>query len=235
MQPRFLSDSIADAAAYILRKYLDSANIDLATLAKLNIEWKKNKDTVNGVFDTSTNAWEALKKVLACGRTQPVRLWDMVTFVRDAPDTTPQLMFDMNSIEQNSLKISHRLTSGETADGVRIFYLDAKDDYEENSVTYWVSNSPRKRIVDIRLPFVTDADQARREAKYKARENMYRRKNRHIYCAHASLAITGGIGSYITPSPCSGGQCSGICGGVLSKPRRGGCARIVRTCGLASR
>ena len=171
-----LSNSIADAAAYILRKYLPDANIDLATLAKLDIEWKKRGDTVNGVFDTSTNAWEALKKVLACGRTQPVRLWDSVSFVRDAEDITPQLMFDMNSIEQNSLKISHRLTGGETANGVRIFFLDAKDDYEENSVTYWEPNSPKDRIVDIRMPFVTDKAQAEREAKYKARENMYRRK-----------------------------------------------------------
>lgn len=86
------------------------------------------------------------------------------------------MMFDMHNIGMDTLKISHRLTGEETADGVKVYYQDADQEYDENSISYAIQGSPKNREVELRLPFITNQAHALREAKFKARENYYRRK-----------------------------------------------------------
>ena len=167
---------IADIASYILRQWLPEDDIDLHGLYTLAGTWETRKDEVNVVFDTSTTVWEALTDVLAVGRTVPIRLWDKVTFVRDEAKMIPQSMFTLSDIEVGSVNISHALPTVESSDGVKIRFMNKDKGYVDDVVEWAEAGSPKKRLMEIKMTLITSKSQALREAKYRAREQLYRRK-----------------------------------------------------------
>ena len=62
------------------------------------------------------------------------------------------------------------------ADSIKVLFPNEDKGYTQDSVEWSEPNSPKKRVVDIRLPFITNKNQALREAKFRTREQFYRRK-----------------------------------------------------------
>ena len=155
---------------------LSEDELDLQQLYALDKIWKKRGDKVNAIFDTTTTGWDAITKLLATGRTTPLRLWNTLTFIRDQNRDIPISLFSLANIEQGSFDVAYTLSSGEMADGIKVLFPDEDKDYTQDSVEWAEPNSPKKRVIDIHLPFITNKYQALREAKFRAREQFYRRK-----------------------------------------------------------
>ena len=170
------TQSIADSVAYILKKWLPEDEIDLESLYQLDAIWTARGDKINGVFDTATNTWEAIKKALACGRATPIRLWDTVTFIRDKNHALPQSLFTLSNIEAGSVNINYTLTTAEMADGIKVLFPNEENDFDQDKVEWVETGSQKRRVIEIRLPYITNKNQALREAKFRAREQLYRRK-----------------------------------------------------------
>ena len=170
------SSSIADSVAYIAKKMLGEDELDLQQLYALDKIWQKRGDKANAIFDTTTTGWDAITKLLATGRTSPLRLWNTLTFIRDQKQDMPISLFSLANIEQGSFDVVYTLSSGEMADSIKVLFPNEDKGYTQDSVEWSEPNSPKKRVVDIRLPFITNKNQALREAKFRTREQFYRRK-----------------------------------------------------------
>lgn len=172
--------SIAWAAADILRNStygagLADARFDLAKLLALDAVWATRGDACDIVFDSPGTVFEALSKVLRCGRARPFYQAGIVRFHRDAPQTIPRQIFTEANTVAGSFQMSFALpVDGEAADGVTAKYLDART-WLPASVTSGVGGASPSTPAIEQLTGITGEAQALREAAYMAAANRYRR------------------------------------------------------------
>jgi hypothetical protein len=174
------SQSIAWAVADILRNETYGASlpddqIDLAALLALDTIWTGRGDTFNGVFDRSVTTWEAISKVLLCGRARPYQQSGVVHAFRDHEQTLPVGMYSTANIKLDSFRIDFLFpVDGETADGVTAeFFYDAT--WKPKTITMGVDGATPVDPIESQLFGVTDLTQATNEAEYQAAANRYRR------------------------------------------------------------
>ncbi len=175
------TSSIAWIAADILRNPVygggaDDDRIDLDGLLALDAIWQDRGDYCNGVFDTPTTVWEALSKVLRCGRTRPYHQGGMIRFHRDSPQSLPVMVFSAENIVLGSFKMEFALpVYGDAADGIELQYIDERT-WKPARVTAHVEGDAGVNPARENVFGITDRQQALREAQYQARSNRYRRR-----------------------------------------------------------
>ncbi len=173
------SRSIAWAFADILRASygakLTDARIDLVALAQLDQVWTDRGDQFDGVFDQQVTVWEALTRVVRCGRAVPFLQGGIVRLVRDEARLLPVALFSPRNIVKNSLKIQYVMPGEETADAVTVEFFSSRT-WKPDEVTVSLPGSSSTNPVKLRLFGCTNEAHAVREGLYLAAANRYRRR-----------------------------------------------------------
>lgn len=173
------NNNIAWVAADILRNTLYGAGlpdsrIDLSKLLYLSQIYDQRGDEFNGVFDTKKTIWDAVSSVLRAGRTQPLMIGGLVTFVRDEQATLPKALITPRNIIKDSFSMNHILYSDDSPDSVIVEFFDGET-WRQNEVLCKLPESQADKPARIKMFGVTSRDQAWREGIYQAAVNLYRR------------------------------------------------------------
>ncbi|QNK01658.1 DUF1983 domain-containing protein [Dyella telluris] len=86
----------------------------------------------NGVIDSASNIWEALKLVSRCGHAQVIRTGTRYTVVIERADE-PVMMFSEANIVKDSLKVSW-LSTADRANAVEGTFWDRDDDFKKSTI-----------------------------------------------------------------------------------------------------
>lgn len=171
-----LAWAVADALTNIRygAKWADS-RIDLQGFYDLDKILAARGDTFNGVFDRKISMWEGLKLIARAGRCAIILQGGVFRLIRDRPQTIPSAMFSQRNIVDNSLTIEYSMASEDTADGVDLEYIDSVTWIPKHIIINENGETP-SNPAKVKLFGCTNAPQARREAIFLARNNIYRRK-----------------------------------------------------------
>lgn len=118
------------AAADILRnstygRRLPTSRINIQELYRLSQVYDSRGDEFNGVFDSTSQLWDALSKVLRVGRTVPVNYAGLVDFVRNEPKTVPTFIFQPQNMVENTFSTDYMFVdTNSTPNYVQIEYTD---------------------------------------------------------------------------------------------------------------
>ncbi|MBF0187066.1 MAG: phage tail protein [Magnetococcales bacterium] len=171
--------SIAWAVADLLKANygaeLTDDRIDLTALHTLDQTWQSRGDHFDAVFDSGTTVWEALGKLLRCGRAVPFLQTGIVRMVRDESQSLPVAMFGPRNIVKNSLRIQYLMPSEETADAVTVSYFSNRT-WKPDEITVSLPESQSEKPAKVTLFGCTDATHAEREGLYMATANRYHRR-----------------------------------------------------------
>lgn len=151
------------------------AQVDLETLRTLQSVWESRGDYFDGVFDNTISIWDALTQVARAGRAKPFIQGGIVRLARDSEATLPVALFTMRNIARNSLKVDYLIPNDETADMVRITYLDSTI-WKQKTVDCQLSGYTSAKPADIQMFGIVGRDHAWREGMYTAAANRYRRQ-----------------------------------------------------------
>ena len=120
--------SVTAAVGYIAKAAgNDDTQINLDELYRIGQILDERGDYFDGVFDKETTAWEALKRVLAIGWTQPVVDYGQILPVRDAQTTELGWPFsEQNMTSGITEHIEMPSVLNEKHDGVEIEFIDKR-------------------------------------------------------------------------------------------------------------
>ncbi|AJD82858.1 central tail fiber J [Achromobacter phage 83-24] len=120
------------AACDILRnstygRRMPTSRINVQEAYRLSQVVASRGDEFNGVFDSTTQLWDALSKVLRVCRTVPVNYAGLVDFVRNEPKTVPTYMFQPQNMLENSFSTDYLFVdTSSTPNYVQIEYTNAE-------------------------------------------------------------------------------------------------------------
>lgn len=170
--------SIVWAAADVLRaEYggeLSDGRLPLVDMAALDAELDARGNFFDGLFDTQTTVWDAITRIMRCGRAVPVQQGGRVRFFRDKPQSIPTAMFGPRNIVKGSFSIEFLMPGEDTADAVTVDFFSAAT-WKPDDVTGAVADSIADRPAKVTLFGCTAAAHAQEEADYMAAANRYRR------------------------------------------------------------
>lgn len=174
------SDSPAWIASDILRnedygRGFATSRFNVAKLYQLADTWAARGDTFNGVFDSTSQLWEALGKVLRVGRAVPVYYAGVIDFIRDQPQTIPTAHFQPANIISGSFETTYQFFDVDTPDHVVIQYRDGAT-WQPAEVTCALPGETALNPSTIELFGITNRDQAYREGMSLAAGNRDRRR-----------------------------------------------------------
>lgn len=167
--------SIAWAAVYAAKEIgFTDASLDLDAFLSLDAVWAARGDTFDARFDSTTDAWTAIAKILAAGRARHFLQGGVLRLYRDQAETIPVALFSQRNIIPGSFNIRFALPTDDSADSVEVKYFDAGV-WAERRVKAKVPTSPGTKPATIELFGVTSRAQAFKEACYHAATNAWRR------------------------------------------------------------
>lgn len=174
------SNSIAWAAADIIRNQdygrgLGTSRINIENLYRLSQVWASRGDTFNGVFDTTSQLWEALRVVLMCGRATPMYYAGVIDFIRDEPQSVVTSQFTPAQMVKGSFNITYNFHDHETPDHVIIEYIDPIS-FKPKEVECSFPESLKRNPTSVTLKGCTSRDQAYREGMSMIASNRDRRR-----------------------------------------------------------
>lgn len=167
--------ALADIARAHYGAGLPNSRIDLAGLLDLAGEWDARGDECNLIIDQQSTIWEALRIVARTGRAFPFLQGGILRVYRDAPSSLPAGMFTPRNIVRNSLSLTYKMPNEESADAVDVEYFDQLV-WKWRTVRAQLPDSVAAQPVKVKLPGVTNRNQAWREGMYMAACNRYRRR-----------------------------------------------------------
>ncbi len=171
--------SIVWACADVCRAEYGAALADnrlaLTDLHALDGVLNARGDTFDGVFDSLTTVWNALKKISRCGRAVPIQQGGVQHLIRDGQQTIPTAMFGPRNIIKGSFKIEYVMPGEDTADAVEVTFFSDKT-WKPDEVTAALPDSSVEKPAKVTLFGCTNAAHAMREGDYMAAANRYRRK-----------------------------------------------------------
>jgi len=133
-------------------------------------------DRFNGVFDSTSQLWDALAKVLRCVRTVPIYYAGVIDFIRDQPQTIPTAMFQPANMVAGSFKTTYNFFDVDTPDHVIVQYIDP-DTWKTETVTCRLPGETALNPYNVTLFGCTDRNQAFREGISMAAANRDRRRS----------------------------------------------------------
>ena len=167
--------ALADIARASYGAGLPDSRIDLAGLLDLAGDWDARGDECNLIIDQQSTIWEALRLVARTGRAFPFLQGGILRVYRDAPSSLPAGMFTPRNIVRNSLSLTYKMPNEESADAVDVEYFDQLV-WKWRTVRAQLPDSVAAQPVKVKLPGVTNRNQAWREGMYMAACNRYRRR-----------------------------------------------------------
>ena len=167
--------ALADIARASYGAGLPDSRIDLAGLLTLATQWAARGDECNLIMDQQSTIWEALRVVARTGRAFPFLQGGVLRVYRDAPQALPAAMFSPRTMVKQSLSLTYKMPSTETADAVDVEYFDRLV-WKWRTVRAQLPDSVAAVPVKLKLPGITDRAQAWREGMYMAACNRYRRR-----------------------------------------------------------
>jgi predicted phage tail protein len=129
----------------------------------------------NGVFDTTTNLWDAVQNVMRIGRAQIIRTGQLYTVAMEVSDD-PVMLFGPGNMLEKSFQMTW-LSLTDRANEIEVQYNDATDNYRQHTVrvvdndAYNRGDAPKQS--SIALLGCTNFDQAQREAYLQLALNKY--------------------------------------------------------------
>ena len=144
-------------------------------LARLAAVWETRGDTFNGTFDTTTQFWDALSKILRVGRATPIYYAGVIDFVRDEVKVIPESMFQPSNMVAGSFKAVYNFFDSDTPDHVIVEYVDGTT-WEPDTVSCKLPGETALKPYNIQLFGCTDRDQAWREGMSMVAANRDRRR-----------------------------------------------------------
>lgn len=171
---------IAPVVADILTNSVYGGNvsedrIDFSGLSALHAVLTQRGDTFDAVFDQPTTVWEALGRVLRCGRAERYYQAGMVRFRRDEPQSLYAGVFSHSNIVTGSLSMTFVMpTTDDAVDGIEGEFMEERT-WRPGLVRHGVAGETPTRYAREQLFGVVTRSHADREASYMAAANRYRR------------------------------------------------------------
>ncbi|WNO48536.1 hypothetical protein [Achromobacter phage hasilly_LB3] len=169
------------AAADILRnttygRRLPTSRINIQELYRLSQVYQARGDEFNGVFDTTSQLWDALTKVLRVGRTVPINYAGLIDFVRNEPKTVPTYMFQPQNMVENSFSTEYAFAEpGSTPNYVQVEYIN-RETWVSETVDCVLPGVAPTIPAKVQLMGVTSRAQAWREGMSLAAANRDQRR-----------------------------------------------------------
>lgn len=164
-------------------------------------EGTEKRITFNGVFDTGTSIWDAVKKVCAMARCQVVPVGRNFDIVVDKPWSGPTIqLFSAGNTKPGTFKLNY-MEIEDRASEIEINFLDSQNDYEQKPLLYYDSNIgyPNKKI-SINGFGITKASQAWRTLYYEmARNRLIKINTEHESDIDAIVSTKGDVVSIMPP------------------------------------
>lgn len=178
--PLAFSDNPAWIASDILRnedygRGFATSRFNVAKLFQLAQVWEQRGDKFNGVFDSTSQLWDALSKVMRVGRAVPIYYAGVIDFVRDQPQTIPTAQFMPANMIAGSFETTYQFFDVNTPDHVVVQYRDGVT-WEPAEVTCALPGEPALNPSTIEIFGITDRDHAYREGISIAAGNRDRRR-----------------------------------------------------------
>lgn len=141
---------------------LPDSRLNLPELYRLSQVWASRGDEFNGVFDTTSQLWDALQKVAKVGRAMPIYYAGLIDIVRNEPKTLPVAMFAPSNIQKGSFSTTYQFADVDTPDHVVIEYVN-QDTWKPDTVKCVLPGGTDNNPAHIQLFGCTNHDQAWRE------------------------------------------------------------------------
>ncbi len=154
---------------------LPDARVDLETLLELDATWAARGDEFNGVFDTKGTFWDALTTIAAAGRAIPMYNGDIVSLVRDEPQTVRRGVYTPGNMVPGSFAIQYSFNTDDTPDSVDVQYFD-ETTWSWQDVMCVPTGSAGANPTQLKMVGISNRNQAWREGIYKAYSNRDQRK-----------------------------------------------------------
>ena len=170
--------ALADVCTADYGGKLSYDRLDQQKLIELAQRWQERGDSFNAVFDRKLALWEALNLISRAGRSVPVMMGGIVSFVRDEERAMPSGLFSSQNIIKDSLSFDYIAPSVNIADRVSIKYFDQRTWTPTITEIGHVDGVDSISVLspEIDMFGVTGEAQARREGVYIVRTNKLRRK-----------------------------------------------------------
>jgi predicted phage tail protein len=174
-------DNIAWAAADVIRnedygRGLATSRFNIENLYRLDQIWETRGDKFHGVFDTTSQLWEALKVILMCGRATPMYYAGVIDFIRDEPQSIVTAQFSPATMVKGSFNLTYQFHDHETPDHVVIEYTDPTS-YKTAEVTCAFPDSLKRNPTRVTVKGCKSRDQAYKLGMSMIASNRDRRKS----------------------------------------------------------
>lgn len=184
--------------AYDILTSPDAANQDAS---RINLDawrrWATYCDaedlTFNGIFEASSNVWDALQVVCRAGRAQIIPTGTKYTVTIEKPEAYSMTFGNGNIIEGTLTR--QWLPMEGRANEVEITYSDKDDEYRANTVkvaTDSVVNGEKQRLSSINIKGITDSARAEREAWLHINMNRFMRQSATFETTLESVGVLPG-------------------------------------------
>ena len=178
--PETATSSIAWAAADMIRntdygRGLPDSAYSLQELYRLDQVWAARGDTFNGVFDTTSQFWDALTEVLACGRAIPMYYAGLIDFIRNEPKTLPTAIFGPQNMIAGTFNTQYIFPETDSPDHVVVKYVD-ENTWSESQVKCVLPGMTSLNPAEVTIRGITNRAQAWREGMSLAAKNRDQRR-----------------------------------------------------------
>ncbi|QIW86566.1 putative tail protein [Achromobacter phage AMA2] len=169
------------AACDILRnstygRRMPTSRLNIQEAYRLSQVYDSRGDEFNGVFDTTSQLWDALSKVLRAGRTVPVNYAGLIDFVRNEPKTVATYIFQPQNMLENSFSTDYLFVdSASTPNYVQIEYTNA-DTWSQETVDCVLPGVAPTVPAKVAMLGITNRAQAWREGISMAAANRDQRR-----------------------------------------------------------
>lgn len=172
---RSIADAVIDACRDpVYGAGLPDEAIDLATFAAYRDKWAQRGDYCDGLFDQPTAFWDAVGRLLQVGRSYPRIDFGTVSMWRDEPRSVLCKPYSPVNMEPDSFSAQTRLVEDDEFDGVELEWFNPQSRKSETCLAT-VGGQPGYSPKPVKMPFITSAAHARREAEFHAAVQAYRR------------------------------------------------------------
>lgn len=149
--------------------------INMSEVYRLSQVWAARGDSFDGVFDTTTQLWDAVTKIARVGRAAPMYYAGVVDIVRNEPKTLPTQMFSPANILEGSFSSEYSFSEPGTPDHVVVEYVDDVT-WAPATVTCVLPGNTAENPANVVLFGCTNRDQAWREGMSMAAANRDQRR-----------------------------------------------------------
>ena len=154
---------------------LGTSRMNIQELYRLAGVWAARGDEFNGVYDTTSQLWDALTKACRPGRTVPIYYAGLIDFVRNEPKSLPTAMFQPANMVKGSFNTEYQFAERDSPDHIVIEYVD-RNTWQPTQVECSLPGSTTNQPAHLSFFGVTNRDQAWREGMSMAAANRDQRR-----------------------------------------------------------